>query len=112
MLVEIFMKNIGSTFSLKNVATFFEVLITFFKHASENVDEKILATLLKMLTQKILATVNVDEKNVGKLSENVDEKKCWQYFRKMLTKNVGNTPKNVDEKMLATLSKNVDEKCW
>jgi hypothetical protein len=78
----------------------------------KNVDEKILATLLKMLTQKILATLNVDEKNVGKLSENDDEKKCLQYFWKMLTKNVGNTPKNVDEKMLATLSKNVDEKCW
>jgi hypothetical protein len=46
----------------------------------KNVDEKILATLLKMLTQKILATLNVDEKNVGKLSENDDEKKCLQYF--------------------------------
>jgi hypothetical protein len=34
-------------------------------------------------------------KNVGKLPKNVDEK-CWQYSRKMLTKNVGNTLKNVD----------------
>jgi hypothetical protein len=33
---------------------------------------------------------------VGKFSKNVDEKKWWQHFQKITTKNVGNTPKNVD----------------
>jgi hypothetical protein len=53
-----------------------------------------------LLTKKTLATLpkNVDEKNVGKLLKNVEEKKCWQHFRKRLTKNVGNTPRNVDKK--------------
>jgi hypothetical protein len=57
-------------------------------------------------------------KNVGKLPKNVDEKKCWQHFQKMLTKNVGCTLKNVDEKMLTTFQKmltknvrNISEKC-
>jgi hypothetical protein len=41
------------------------------------------------------------------LLKNIDKKKCWQHFRKMLTrKNVGNT----FEKMFATLPENVDEK--
>jgi hypothetical protein len=48
MLVEIFMKNVGLTFSLKIVATlFWKISITFFKHiyekcwqTSKNVDEK------------------------------------------------------------------------
>jgi hypothetical protein len=57
-------------------------------------------------------------KNVGKLTKNVDEKKYWQHFRKMLRKNVGYTLKNVDKKMLTTLQKmltknvhNISEKC-
>jgi hypothetical protein len=53
-------------------------------------------------------------KNVGKLLKNVDEKKCWQHFRKMwatllkmLTKKCRQHLKNVVEKMFATFS----EKC-
>jgi hypothetical protein len=50
-------------------------------------------------------------KNVGELPKNVDEKKCWQHFRKMLTKNVGYNLKNVDEKILTTLQKMLTKKC-
>jgi hypothetical protein len=37
-------------------------------------------------------------------------KKCWQHFRKMLTKNIGTASKNVDEKMFVPPPKIVDEK--
>jgi hypothetical protein len=57
---------------------------------------------------------NVDEKMLVTLPKNVDEKKCWQHFRKMLMKNVGNTPKNVDntsKKCRRKNVRNISEKC-
>jgi hypothetical protein len=49
-------------------------------------------------------------KNICKLLKKIDEKKCCQHFRKMLTKNVGYTLKNIDEKMLTTLQKMLTKK--
>jgi hypothetical protein len=54
-----------------------------------------LVTLPKNLNEKMVANTpkKVDEKRVTTLPKNVDEK-CWQHFRKILTKNIG---KNKDK---------------
>jgi hypothetical protein len=66
MLVQLFMKNVGSTFCLKNVASTFLLknVVTFVgkmlpQHFLKNVDRPMLATIPK----------NVDEKNIGNIYE-------------------------------------------
>jgi hypothetical protein len=66
-------------------------------NTSECWREKMLAILQKNVgnSRKMLAmfSKNVDEKILAPLRKNVNEKKCQQHFRKILTKNA-HTPEN------------------
>jgi hypothetical protein len=63
-----------------------------------------LATLQKNVDEKMLVTLpkNFDEKKYRQTSKNVGQEKMFATILKMLTNNVGSTPKNVDEKIFAT----------
>jgi hypothetical protein len=78
MLVQLFMKNVGSTFCLKNVASTFLLknVVTFIgkmlpRHFLNNVDGQMLATIPKNVDENLLGTIpkNVEEKNIGNVYE-------------------------------------------
>jgi hypothetical protein len=60
-------------------------MLTFFKCC--NIFRKMLEEVKKWRKMLSNISTNVDKRYVGKLLKNVDEEeKCWQHFRKMLTK--------------------------
>jgi alpha-galactosidase/6-phospho-beta-glucosidase family protein len=90
-------------------------------NSPKNVDEKILEHFRKMLMKRMLVTLpkNIDEKKcwqtfdkiLSTLLKNFDEK-CWYHFQNMLTKKCWyHLQKMLTKKVLPTLPKNVDEKC-
>jgi hypothetical protein len=99
-------KNIG-----KNTKKCWQKIFANFR---KNIEKKMLATLPKNIDKKMLVTLPKKYwwEKCRQLLKNVDQKKCWQQFWKMLTKNVGSTPKNVDEKMLTKNYSQHSEKCW